>query len=123
MAKPFLIGLLGLAGIYGRYFLTAYAQKINLALPVMTVAINVIGSFLIGVVYEVGVKTALLQDMRVAIMVGLLGGFTTFSAFSLETVTLFASGRYLFGSAYLFGSLAGGIVGCVAGIVVTRASL
>lgn len=75
--------------------------------PVGTLAINVVGSFLIGIVAEYwAIKSGLPQAARLFLTTGVVGGFTTFSTFSLETALLWERGQPLFAVAYVIGSVA-----------------
>ena len=87
--------------------------------PVAIIAVNVIGSFLMGV-FVVAAAHRGLTHLSPFVMTGVLGGFTTFSAFSLETVTLFARGQI--GQAGLYVALSVGlsIGGLVLGLWVAR---
>ena len=87
--------------------------------PVAIIAVNVIGSFLMGV-FVVAAAHRGLTHLSPFVMTGLLGGFTTFSAFSLETVTLFERGQI--GQAALYVALSVGlsIAGLVMGLWVAR---
>jgi fluoride exporter len=70
--------------------------------PIGTLAINIVGSFLIGIVAEYwAVKSGLPQSARLFLTTGIMGGFTTFSAFSLETALLWERGQLLFAAAYV----------------------
>lgn len=88
------IALAGVFGVLGRYIAAqSLTRWLGSAFPYSTIAINVAGSFLIGVVYVLGMERGILSEQAMrALMVGFLGGFTTFSAFSLETVRLIESG-------------------------------
>ncbi|MBI3555496.1 MAG: fluoride efflux transporter CrcB [Deltaproteobacteria bacterium] len=90
-----LISLAGIFGVLGRYFMSLGVTRLaGPGFPFATVLINVLGSFLIGVVYVLGAeKAAISETTRVALMVGFMGGFTTFSSFALETVRLFEGGQ------------------------------
>lgn len=91
--------------------------------PWATLAVNALGSLLMGVLAgwltfrapENG------EQLRLLLGVGLLGGFTTFSAFSLEMVLLIERGQLLFAALYAFLSVALGITGLFAGLMVMRA--
>ena len=60
------------------------------------------------------------MELRLFLMTGILGGFTTFSAFSLETVLLFERGQAGLAALYVAGSVAGSVAGLVAGLVLVR---
>lgn len=85
------IGLLGLIGIFLRYQMGVWATR-NLPpeLPYSTFIVNMIGCLLIGAMYVIAFEfNSISDDLRTGFMVGLFGGFTTFSSYSLETVRLF----------------------------------
>jgi fluoride exporter len=85
-------------------------QHLGLAFPWGTLAVNVIGSVAIGIVAGIGVDGA----WRLFLIPGLLGGFTTFSAFSLETLSLWQRAWWL-AVLYVSASLCGGFAGFAAG--------
>jgi CrcB protein len=71
-------------------------QLVGRAFPWGTLAVNVIGSFLMGVLFVLLLERSLLgAEWRAAVLVGLLGAFTTFSTFSIETLTLIEQADYL----------------------------
>ena len=86
----FLVVLIGGGiGAVSRFGLSRFiAGLIGHRFPVGTLAVNLIGCFIAGLLFGVFDKVAISQNLRVLIFVGFLGGFTTFSAFSLETLTL-----------------------------------
>ncbi|MDR2876930.1 MAG: fluoride efflux transporter CrcB [Chromatiales bacterium] len=63
------------------------------AFPYGTLAVNIVGSFAIGVLYVLLAERTNAPELRALLMTGLLGGFTTFSAFSLDTVLLLEQGE------------------------------
>lgn len=76
------------------------------AFPYGTLAINVLGSFLIGIVAEYwALRSGLPQTGRLFLTTGILGGFTTFSAFSLETALLYERGQAIAALAYVLASV------------------
>lgn len=78
--------------------------------PFGTLAINVAGSFLIGIVAEYwAIKSGLPQPVRLFLTTGIMGGFTTFSTFSLETALLWERGQPWLAAAYVTASVALGI--------------
>lgn len=83
------IGLFGLAGIYARYIVNLASHALYPGGVWGTLAVNIAGSFAAGLIYTFAVERgALSADLRTGILVGFLGGFTTFSAFSLEAARL-----------------------------------
>jgi CrcB protein len=87
--------------------------------PVAIIMVNVIGSFLMGV-FVVAAAQRGLTHMAPFIMTGVLGGFTTFSAFSLETVTLFERGQFGLAVLYVLVSVGFSLGGLVLGLWLAR---
>ena len=67
-----------------------------------TFTVNVVGSFIIGIAWAFFEKHTLLINMKLFIIVGLLGGFTTYSSFSLESINLFKDGQIKLALLYIF---------------------
>lgn len=90
MIKLLLIGLAGFAGTLSRYWLSdVVARKYGETFPFGTLAVNLVGCFLIGLLFYVVQERYLMShNVRAVIFIGLLGGFTTFSALGLQTFTL-----------------------------------
>lgn len=95
MQKTILIGVAGLLGTLGRYWLSGFvARQYGETFPWGTLFVNVVGCFLAGAVFYLTEERFLVSPMvRSAILIGLLGGFTTFSSFSLQTFTLVRDGQ------------------------------
>lgn len=97
MKNLFLVGIGGFVGSIARY----YVSKLNLqydlfSIPVGTLTVNVLGSFIIGLLTGISVKSELLSaEWRLFLMVGLCGGFTTFSSFTNENLVLMHNGQFL----------------------------
>jgi len=91
-----LVGLGGFAGSVARYYvsrLTIYHYFFGI--PLGTLSVNVLGSFILGLMIGISEKSALITaDLRLLLMVGLCGGFTTFSTFSGENLTLMQNGQF-----------------------------
>jgi CrcB protein len=88
----------GLASVTGLYFNTTF--------PFPTLLINILGCFLMGLVVEIAATKYLFSSIMLSFLTtGFLGGFTTFSAFSLETVLLFEKKQPLFACTYVVLSL------------------
>ncbi|MDF1796208.1 MAG: fluoride efflux transporter CrcB [Coxiellaceae bacterium] len=98
----------GALGSCMRFALTRAVQRLPLegGFPFGILSVNIIGSFVIGLLATLLVgKYHLGPPWRAGIFIGVLGGFTTFSSFSLDTMTLFESGNYLYGFANIVVSL------------------
>ena len=117
------IALLGALGCLSRYFLSGWVYDVfGRGFPYGTLAVNVIGAFLIGLAMEFSIRSALIPPtLRIALTIGFLGGFTTFSTFSFETFRLLEEGAFLIA----FFNVLLSVVSCLActwiGIVVARA--
>jgi CrcB protein len=111
-----LVGAAGFLGVISRYGLgTAFHGD---ALPWVTVAINVAGSFLLGMLV---VNHSLGEDMRTALGVGFLGGFTTFSTFTVQAVLDIDAGEPGKAAAYVGASLVLGFAAAAGGFYLARA--
>jgi CrcB protein len=96
LANIFLIGIGGFIGAILRYTIGAQSQQLfkSVTFPFGTLVVNVLGCLAIGVLsYLVDTRGALSPGQRVMLMSGLLGAFTTFSSFSLETLNLMIAGQ------------------------------
>jgi len=92
--------LIGMGGFFGsifRYFISFLNISIDFfSIPVGTLLINIIGSFIIGFLTGMADKSTILTlGWRLFLMVGLCGGFTTFSTFTSENLTLLHNGQFL----------------------------
>ena len=110
------VGGAGLAGVLARYGLSRLTLHSE-ALLWTTVGINVVGSFLLGLL---AAEHWFSRDTREALGVGFLGGFTTFSTFSVQVVMEVDAGRSDRAAAYLVASVVGGIAAATAGYVLGR---
>jgi CrcB protein len=123
----YLIVFIG-AGIGGslRYGVnTACARWCGLEFPWGTLIINIVGSVVMGLVagyFATRATEAWTQQGRLFAMTGILGGFTTFSAFSLDAVSLWEKGAQGAAAMYVIGSVVFAIVGLVIGLAVIRIS-
>lgn len=111
-----LVGIGGLAGVMARYGITRLTAGSD-ALLWSTVGINVVGSFLLGLLVA---ESWFSRDVREAIGIGFLGGFTTFSTFSAQVVLEVEGGRAGTAVAYLLLSVVGGIAAAAAGYALGR---
>ena len=111
-----LVGAAGLAGVLARYGITRLTLHTE-ALIWSTVGINIAGSFLLGLL---AAEHWFSRDVREAIGVGFLGGFTTFSTFSVQIVLETDGGKPGKAAAYLAVSVIGGIAAAAAGYALGR---
>jgi len=94
MAKIIYILLGGAIGTYLRYAVSGFSYKLfDWIFPVGTLAVNLIGSFFIGLLWGIFESTNLSPNIRVFLFIGILGGFTTFSSYMLETLNLYRDGE------------------------------
>ena len=85
-------------GSIGRYLLAGAVYQLfpNLNFPTGTAVVNILGCFLIGLITGLAeVRNLLSPEMRIFILIGLLGGFTTFSTFGFETFALLRDGAFV----------------------------
>jgi CrcB protein len=91
--------------------------------PFGTLFINVVGSFVMGLFaawFAARAGQAMTQPLRLFLMTGVLGGFTTFSAFSLETISMWERGEAAGAAAYVAASVVLSLIGLVAGMALVR---
>jgi CrcB protein len=94
-------------GSAARYWLQGFVySETGTGFPYGTLAVNFLGSFLIGLLMSSMEERFLIHPtIRVFLTIGILGGFTTFSSFSFETISLFRDGESLYALANAFGTL------------------
>ncbi len=114
------VGFGGFVGAVGRYLLGLVPYEGDF--PLMTFLINFVGAVAIGAVFEAATVWPRMSDNAVLFLkTGVCGGFTTFSAFSLETLTLLERGKYATGALYACGSVLVCLVGVMLGRFAVRA--
>lgn len=112
----------GAIGVLTRYELQVYvAQRWPANAHWATLIVNVVGSFLMGAVYVIAIEKSQMSDeMRMAIMIGFLGGMTTFSSYALESIRLLEAENVFRTFFYVAFSPALAIAFCFLGSVVAR---
>jgi CrcB protein len=117
------VALGGALGSMARFEVASwFVQRFGTTFPWGTFVINVVGSFCIGVVLAHATSRAAFNPyLRTFLTVGILGGFTTFSAFSFEAYALAARGAIYAAIAYAGGSVLLGIVAASLGVALARA--
>jgi len=113
----FVIGLGGALGAMARYGLSGWVQgMVDSTFPLGTLAVNVLGSFLLGFSLYLLESTAPTAEVRSLVTMGFLGAFTTFSTFSYEALVLLQGGEWVRGGLYIGGSLILGLAGVLMGL-------
>ena len=119
MEKFLLVFFGGGLGAMCRYFVTtSLAGKLE-TFPLGTFTANIVGSFLMGLVLGILIGRSS-ENFRLFAAVGFLGGFTTFSSFSAETLTLIQNGQIFSAAVNIVGSVSAGIFACAAGLTLAR---
>ena len=115
--------LFGGVGAAARYGLERWLGREGVGFPWGTFTANVTGSFLLGVLFAVTTERIEISSwLRTSLAIGLLGGYTTFSTFSLQTHRLLEDGAYGLAVAYALGSVVAGLAAAALGIAIVRLS-
>lgn len=109
-------------GGVSRYLLGGFIQRLSAGtFPVGTLLINITGSFLIGLILRYGVETSTLTpEMRALLTIGFCGGYTTFSAFSFETLALAEDGQWSRAALYIVLSVGLSLTATFLGLAAAR---
>ena len=116
------IGMGSFTGGVLRYLISRYVQNfLTPSFPLGTLLVNILGCFAIGLFYGLFERGNLMNpNLRMFLTVGFCGGFTTFSTFSLQTLAMLETGRWLLASIYALGSLAVCMVAVFLGVWIAR---
>lgn len=113
----------GVVGVTARYLLASLVnEKTASGFPWGTLAVNLSGMFFAGLGAALSEHWHLAPDLRLFVFIGILGGFTTFSTFGLETLALARTGQYLYAFAYIAASTVAGLALVAAGYALGRIS-
>jgi CrcB protein len=116
------ICLAGAAGTAARYLVGLWAtRRFGPAFPYGTLIVNLVGCFLIAFVMNVAAAKAWTETARLAVTVGFLGGFTTYSSFNYETTRLAAHGAVTAASVNVLVTLLGGVAAGLLGLLAAHA--
>jgi CrcB protein len=117
-----LVGVGGFVGSVARYLVAVlFANQFSSVFPFATLTVNVVGCFLIGIIFALSDRGNILSpEWRVLLTTGFCGGFTTFSTFSYESLRLLQDGEYLYVGAYVFASVVVGLAATYVGIILIR---
>jgi len=122
MAQVILIGLAGALGTLSRYYVGVWAARaIGTGFPYGTLIVNVVGCFLIALIYELALTTTLISpSARLVLTTGFMGGLTTYSSFNYETTGLLRERALATGVLNLGVTLAGCFVAGLLGLALAR---
>ena len=118
MLNVLIVGAGGFLGTIMRYLMGLIPFQHEF--PLITLIINFLGSFIIGGVYEFSLSEFSNSKLTLFMKTGVCGGFTTFSAFSLETFSLIENKKYFYASAYVFLSVFLCVLGTWLGILTAK---
>jgi|SRR3990172_8926803 len=115
------IGIGAALGAWLRWWFGITLNHIFPTIPLGTLTANIVGGFLIGLIMAITRNHAYVSETaRLAIITGFLGGLTTFSTFSAETVTLLSNQEYLWTAVIIIGHVAGSILATIFGIYTVK---
>ncbi|MFN3394540.1 MAG: fluoride efflux transporter CrcB [Candidatus Thermochlorobacter sp.] len=115
------IGIGSFIGGALRYLVAQQVQKNVLStFPFGTLSVNIVGCFLIGLVFALSDRGNLSQEWRLFLATGICGGFTTFSAFSNETIALLRDGQFLYAGLYVISSIILGLAATFLGYAILK---
>jgi len=122
MIMVFAVGLGGAIGAVCRYLLSSgVAQVMGTQFPWGIMLVNIIGGLAMGIITQMATQTAQIPlELKTFLTTGILGGFTTFSAFSLDTAQLIERGDTMNAALYVTGSVLGSIAALFAGLWAVR---
>lgn len=122
MQKLLWLGIAGGLGALARYGLSTLVQRHSGAMfPWGTFVVNVLGAFVFGFIWSlVEQRLVMSVEMRVILLTGFLGGFTTFSSFMFESAALITDGQWGLAALNMGGQLAAGLVAVFLGLAVGR---
>lgn len=113
------IGIGSFIGGVLRYLLAQFIQNKTLTgFPYGTLTVNIIGCFLIGLVFGLAERSGLSNEWKLFLATGILGGFTTFSAFSYESIALMRDGQAGIALLYISASVILGLLATYIGLLV-----
>ena len=115
------VGLGAAIGAWSRWFLGMWMNNIHQHIPLGTLVANLVGGFIIGMATSFFFwHNNISPEWRLFIITGFLGGLTTFSTFSAETVVMLQRGEYVWASLQILLHVAGSILMCIAGFAAYR---
>ena len=120
--KLFLVGAGGFLGSIARYLTSRSVDgKINSIFPYGTLTVNIIGSFILGLIYSwIARKADGSENLKLLLATGFCGGFTTFSAFAFENLNMLGQKMSGISAIYIIVSLIFGVLAVMAGVILGK---
>jgi fluoride exporter len=116
------VGVGGGLGALARYYIAGWVQAVSAHFPWGIFIVNITGGLLMGMIVEASaLRLNLSPELRAFLTVGILGGYTTFSTFSLDSALMLQKGQYGQAAAYVLGSVVLSIFALFAGLWIIRA--
>lgn len=116
LAKCIAVGMGGFVGSVLRYLISRMEFQRSGNIPINTLIVNIAGAVIIGMIISYAENYGMNEETLLFLKVGLCGGLTTFSTFSVETLGFFESGSMLAGTVYALVSVAVSVLGVFAGL-------
>ena len=108
-----IVGLGGFLGATFRYIISNSTGRFFVDFPMGTLIVNVLGAFIMGFIMGVSANIwSISPNVKTFLTTGIMGGFTTFSTFSYETISLFSDRGYLIGGVNVVANIVGALVAC-----------
>ena len=123
MKDFFLVGLGGMVGSIFRYSISKLFTDTLISFPFGTLFVNLIGCFIAGIIFKLTsdhFNDTYSNNLVNLLVIGFCGGFTTFSAFSIESITFFNQGKFLLLMLYIIVSTIFGILFCGLGMLLIK---
>jgi fluoride exporter len=115
------VGVGGGLGALARYYIASAIQSAGSAFPWGIFVVNISGGLMMGLIVEASaLKLNLSPELRAFLTVGILGGYTTFSTFSLDSALMLQKGQYMAAASYMIGSVVLSILALFAGLWIVR---
>ncbi|RPG64191.1 MAG: fluoride efflux transporter CrcB [Flammeovirgaceae bacterium TMED290] len=118
-----LVGLGGMTGSIFRYSISKFFTQTLISFPIGTLLVNLIGCFFAGIIFKLTsnhFNDSFSNNLLNLLVIGFCGGFTTFSAFSIESITFFNQGKFLLLISYIMASTILGILFCGLGMLLIK---
>src|SRR5258705_9127810 len=121
MGTIFAVGVGGGIGALARYYIASWVQPAGVLFDWGIFAVNISGGLLMGMIVEASaLRLNLSPELRSFLTVGILGGYTTFSTFSLDSALMLQKGQYGLAAAYMVGSVVLSVLALFAGLWIVR---